>query len=206
MKVELKPSNNKDAYIIKNLYPLYLHDISEFEKALPNRHGIIGESDSVATLAGQGEVQDNWWKKPEELFPYLIFVNGYPAGFNLIATHPCLPQEIEADFVVHEFFLSHAYRGKGVAEQAAIEGFDRHKGKWEVVTYPTHSRAISFWRKVLNNYTRNKFTEKEGEHPWLCDSFRMCYTSCIPTCPNLYAIIRPTTEDRASSRDNGDCV
>ncbi|MFC1736381.1 GNAT family N-acetyltransferase [Candidatus Hydrogenedentota bacterium] len=166
MRVELKPSNNEDAHIIKNLYPLYLHDISEFDGNTPNRHGLIGEDDSVTTLARQGEAQDNWWQNPEALFPYLILVGGCPAGFNLIATNPCLPQGIEADFEVHEFFLVHAYRGKGVAEQAAIEGFDRHRGKWEVVTCPAHERAIAFWRKVLSNYMSGRYSENEGDHPW----------------------------------------
>ena len=166
MRVELKLSDNENAYLIKNLYSLYLHDISEFDGALPNRHGLIGEADQVRTLVEQGEGQNGWWKNPDALFPYLILVDGVPAGFNLIATHPRLPKGIEADFVVHEFFLVHAYRGKGVAEQAAIEGFDRHRGKWEVVTYPTQSRAIAFWRKVLSKYTDGKYSETQGEHPW----------------------------------------
>ncbi len=166
MNVELKLSNHEDAYMIKNLYPLYLHDISAFDGALPNRHGLIGETEDVTTLLEQGEVQDAWWKKSGKLFPYLILVNGCPAGFNLVAAQPCLPEGIEADFEVHEFFLVHAYRGKGVAEQASIEGFDRHRGKWEVVTYPTQSRAIAFWRRVISKYTNGKYSETEGDHPW----------------------------------------
>ena len=86
------------------------------------------------------------------LFPYLILVDGCPAGLNMVAARSRLPQEIDADFVVHGFFVLHAFRGKGVAERAATEGFDRHRGKWEVVTYPTHARSIAFWRRVVSSY------------------------------------------------------
>ena len=91
-----------------------------------------------------------WWRDPTSLFPYLIVVDGLPVGFNLIAARSRLPNGIQADFAVHEFFVIHAFRGRSVAEQAAIEGFNRHKGKWEVVTYPTHLRAIAFWRRVVS--------------------------------------------------------
>ena len=69
-------------------------------------------------------MQDPWWREPESLFPYIILVDGYPARFNLVAARSRLPDGIEADFMVHEFFVLHGYRGKGVAERAAIEGFN----------------------------------------------------------------------------------
>src|SRR5690606_29504234 len=99
-------------------------------------------------------------------FPYLILVDDAPAGFNLIAGKAALPKELQVDFVVHEFFILHAYRGSSVAQQAALEGFEKHKGLWEVVTYPTHVRAIKFWRRVIGQYTKDKFTEEELDHPW----------------------------------------
>ena len=70
---------------------------------------------------------------------------------------------VEADFVVEEFFVLHAYRGEGVAEQAAIEGFNLHRGKWDVVTWLNNVRAIAFWRRVLNHYSSNKFVEGEED-------------------------------------------
>jgi len=167
VNIEVKLSDDADAYIIKNLWPLYQHDVSEFERTLlPNRHGLFGVDDSVTTLARQADGQDPWWTEPESLFPYLILVDGYPAGFNLVAARSRLPDGIEADFIVHEFFVLHAYRGKGVAARAAIEGFNRHRGKWEVVTWPTHARAIAFWRRVVISYTSSGHSEQEVDHPW----------------------------------------
>lgn len=166
MKIELALTGRKDAYLLKNLYPLYIHDISEFEEIAPNRHGVLGDDPALKTLGEQGERQREWWRKPEALFPYLILADGRPVGFDLISTRPYLPEGIAADFVVHGFFLVHAYRGRGVGEAAAIEGFERHPGTWEVVTYPPHARAVAFWRKVLRRYAPGDFAENEVDHPW----------------------------------------
>ncbi|MBX3000595.1 MAG: hypothetical protein KF893_18895 [Caldilineaceae bacterium] len=166
MNVELKLSSDQDAHIIKNLWPLYQHDVSEFDASKPNRYGLFGVDNRVTTLAAYSESLNAWWNDPQSLFPYLILVNGYPAGFNLVAARSRLPQSIQADFVVHEFFVLHAYRGKGIGEKAAVDGFAMHKGKWEIVTYPNHARAIAFWRRVIHGYSRTGYAEDEMDHPW----------------------------------------
>src|SRR5690349_2970926 len=120
MNVELKLSGEEEAQIIKNLWPLYQHDVSEFDRAVPNRHGVFSEDDRVKTLAEQADSLDPWWRDQASLFPYLILVDGAAAGFNLIAARSRLPAGIRADFVVHEFFVLHAYRGGTAAEHAAM--------------------------------------------------------------------------------------
>lgn len=166
MNIELKLSSDEDAHIIKNLWPLYQHDVSEFDGSKPNCHALFGVDDDVKTLAEHAGSLNAWWQDPQSLFPYLILVDGCPAGFNLIAARSRLPKAIDADFVVHEFFLLHAYRGLGVGEQAAIQGFSNHRGKWEIVTYPSHAQATAFWRKVLKSYIGKGYTENEADHPW----------------------------------------
>ena len=146
MNVELRLSAD-DAQVIKDLWPLYQQDLSVF------------------AVLEQGGSLDSWWRDPRSLFPYLITVDGSPAGFNLIAARSRIPAEIRADFVVHEFFVLRAYRGGPTAERAAVDGFDRHRGEWEVVTYPTHQRAIAFWRRVVGRYT-TRYTEAEVDHAW----------------------------------------
>lgn len=166
MQVSLKLSDHQDAHIIKNLWPLYQHDVSEYDSAKPNKHGLFGVEDDVMTLAQHADSLNAWWSDANALFPYLILADGDPAGFCLIAGRARIPSTIPADFVVHEFFLLHAYRAKGVAEIAVTRGFDSHKGRWEVVTYPTQTRAIAFWRRVIGRYTNADFSEIEMDHPW----------------------------------------
>jgi predicted acetyltransferase len=70
------------------------------------------------------------------------------------------------DFVVYEFFVAHAWRGAGVAADAARLGFAQHRGTWEVSTWPTAARAIAFWRKTLRDCARGELKETEEEHRW----------------------------------------
>lgn len=166
MNVELVLSGANDAHVVKNLWPAYQHEISEFDAARPNRHGLFGVDDSVTTLAEHGESQAAWWEHPGVLFPYIILVDGAPAGFNLIAARSGFLNGIDADFVVYEFFVLHPYRGTGVAASAAVQGFEKHPGRWEIVTYPTHHQAIAFWRKVARGYVGDAYAETEGDHVW----------------------------------------
>lgn len=166
MQVELVLSGKGDAHVLKNLHPLYQHEIAEYEGTRPNEHGILGAADSVTTLAEHVEALDGWWERPEALFPYLILADGRPVGFNLIVGRSQLPKSIEADFAVFAFFVLHAYRGSGAAVQAAMAGFERHSGRFETVTYPDHQRAIAFWRKVHGRYCAGNYQEAEVDHAW----------------------------------------
>lgn len=167
MKVTLRLACEEEAYVLKNLWPLYQHDLSKFEASLvPNPHGLLGADDGVRTLEENTESLGSWWGRPDSLFPYLILVDGCPVGFNMIAGAPSLPEGIQADWVVHEFFVLHPFRGREVAEKAAIQGFQRHRGKWEVVTWPENARAIAFWRRVVQDYALNAVVEEVVNHPW----------------------------------------
>jgi len=166
LNVELSLPTEANEHVVKNLWPLYVHDISAYDPTLPNPHGILGLDRDVKTLNAQGETQATWFRNPKALFPYLILVDGVPSGFNFIATGAYLPKGVELDFVIHEFFLLHQHRGTGAAERAATAGFDRHPGRWEIVTYPSNGLAISFWRRVVDRYTGGSFSQSEGKHFW----------------------------------------
>ncbi len=166
MNVELKVSDATDRHIIENLWPLYQHEVSEFDGARPNVHGLFGAADDVTRMVDHLGGLAPWWQEAGALFPYLLLADGQPAGFNLVAARSRIPQSIDADFIVHEFFVLHAYRGQGVAERAAAAGFDLHHGQWEVVTYPRNVRGIAFWRKAIRNYTSNVYSEQEVDHAW----------------------------------------
>ncbi len=46
MQVELKLTDEFDAQVLRNLFPLYLHDISEFDDIETNLKGVIGCDDN----------------------------------------------------------------------------------------------------------------------------------------------------------------
>jgi len=166
VSLELKLSDGEDAHVIANMWLPYQHEVSEFGGDRPNPHGLLGAEDGVTTAAEHLDGLKVWWSKPDTLFPYLILVDGAPAGFNLVVARSQLTEGVDADFVVYEFFVMHAYRGGGVAQEAARSGFERHPGSWEVVTYPDHARAIRFWRRTIGAYTSGEFSEAELDHAW----------------------------------------
>lgn len=173
MEVEVNLSSKNEAYIIKNLYPLYLHDLSELYGDLPNSHGIFEESDDYVTLNDQYDVQNIWWEKQDVLFPFLIKVDKKPAGFILIASPPYCNKGIA--YFVNEMFLLRPFRGKGIAEFAAVKVFEQFQGKWELFTNPSAEKnkvGQNFWRKTISNYTNGKFIEELGD---TFDGYRLIF-------------------------------
>jgi aminoglycoside 6'-N-acetyltransferase I len=162
MKIEVKLTDKDEAYIIKNLYPLYLYDVSGHYGRYPNNHGIYEDSNKYKTLTDQYDLQSTWWGKPKCLYPFLILVNGIPAGFDLIATPPHCTGGI--DYFVNDFFLLQPFRGNGVAEYAAIQVFEKFKGNWELFTNPSERNIAGqkFWRKTISNYTKSSYQETFG--------------------------------------------
>lgn len=163
MSVQVKLADPNEAYIIKNLYPLYLHDISGHyglaKGPALNKHGIFEDSPNVMTLADQYEVQNIWWEKPGSLYPFLIRVNDMPAGFVLIAGPPYCP--VDTDYYVNEFFLLQPFRGQGYAQQAAVHVFQSFRGKWTLYTNPSGKNIAGqkFWRRTVSNYAPGGYEE-----------------------------------------------
>ena len=148
MKISVLPSTSDSAHVLLNMWPAYMHDVSQFSDDLPNPHGLFEYEDVEAYPT---PMQMIWWEKPNVLFPYLIQVDGRPAGFSLVASPPHVSPEV--DYNVNDFFLLHPYRGKGIGQKAAHDVFDRRRGKWELCVLPENRPAISFWRKAIEQYT-----------------------------------------------------
>lgn len=163
MKIDVQLTDINKSYIIKNLYPLYLYDLSGHYDKLPNIHGIYEDNDDFRTLSDQYEAQNIWWEKPAILFPYLIVADGIPGGFILIATPPHCNQGI--DYFINDFFLIQSLRGQGIAEYAVNKVFEQWKGNWELFTNPSEKNVVGqkFWRKTISNYTNGNYTEEQGE-------------------------------------------
>ncbi|MFC7681833.1 GNAT family N-acetyltransferase [Paenibacillus sp. GCM10028914] len=162
MNVSIRLTDQSTKFIVNNLYPLYLHDLSEIWGWKPNKYGVY-EDDETMTLNDQNKVFDVWWKNESVLFPYLIRVDEIPAGFAFVATPPYTPHGSE--YYLNEFFMLRPFRGKGAAEAAAIQMFNSHKGTWEIQTNPgdANKRAQSFWRRTLNHYTSGSYQEEYAD-------------------------------------------
>ncbi len=172
MEVKVVLASERNSNIIKNLYPLYLHDLSEIYGTVPNEYGIY-EDKSIKTLAEQYDCQNIWFQEPNQLFPFIIMVNGKPAGFDLVSTGKLAPKEF--NYYVYEFFLLRPYRGKAIASLAAKQVFDKFLGKWGLYVAPSgmNPRAEKFWRKTINDYTNGSFQER---HDSTFDGYKLIFT------------------------------
>lgn len=156
MKIDVILSNEETGFIIKNMYPLYLHDLAEIHGILPNRYGIF-EEDETRTLAEQNDIQNIWFENPKELFPYYITVDGIPAGFCLIASGKYVSKDV--DYYVNETFILRPYRNKGISKAAVACVLDKHRGRWilDTSSEDANSRAQLFWSGMMLSYTGGKY-------------------------------------------------
>lgn len=90
---------------------------------------------------------------------FLIRVDGKIAGFALHAGKSRITGAEDVHDVA-EFFVLSRYRRTGVGEVAARWLFDRFPGKWEVRQKKENTRAIAFWRRVIDRYTGGRFEEE----------------------------------------------
>ncbi|MCZ6831231.1 MAG: hypothetical protein O7F73_16905, partial [Gammaproteobacteria bacterium] len=65
-----------------------------------------------------------YWQCPDKI-PYLIRYCSELAGFALV-------HDASTHFVVDQFFVMLKFQGAGVAEAAALDIFDKHRGCWLV--------------------------------------------------------------------------
>jgi predicted acetyltransferase len=116
MPVKLKEVKESEKSILRNLYSLYLHDLSKYTSTLD-----IGEEGSF-----EYEDFDKFWIV-EGISPYFIKFNHMIIGFILLVERPFLTKEI--DFGVNDIFILNKYKGKGLGSQAMETLFQEKQGK-----------------------------------------------------------------------------
>jgi predicted acetyltransferase len=159
MIVETKQAGSEQSYILQNIWPAYMHDLSKYQHHLPNKHGLLDEED-VTTYSDENFLTA-WLAHPDKIFVFLIYADKCLAGFALIASPPLV--EGNSDKLVHDFFLFHAYRGKGIGQSEINQLFDRFKGSWQLRVLPENKPALAFWQKVVSKYSNGNF-DKQDDH------------------------------------------
>jgi predicted acetyltransferase len=144
VKVELAPATNAEFPIVQNLGRLYVYDLSEF----------MGWPCPPSGLFGCRNLSE-YWTEPGAS-PFVIRYDGELAGFALVNDKGNAP---ETDYNMGEFFVLRKFRAQGVGTQAATLLFRRLLGLWEVMQLPPNKPAITFWRKVIGEYTEGDYTE-----------------------------------------------
>lgn len=137
MDVSLQLININDKPILRELIKNYQKEILNSEKV------------------GEYKYLDSYWQKPDR-YPYFINVEGKVSGFVLINSYNLIEKDAKN---ISEFYIKKEFRSKGIGKAAAIRSFELFPGKWEVRELKENEQAQKFWRKVIKEYTNNKFNE-----------------------------------------------
>jgi predicted acetyltransferase len=138
--VDLADARGADAVCewLRNVYPLYLHDLSEFDATYQLTPNGVWEPDDLPY----------WFEQPFCL-PLVAFADGVPVGFAFVGQSPFPFMSPSCDFRLCEFFLLRKHRRTGLGRNIALKLFSKLHGVWELVVLPRNTAAARFWRVVL---------------------------------------------------------
>ena len=154
MRLEITPASDPDYSVVSNLARFYIYDIAEHTGLNFPVDGLFDSEDQFANYWGRTGARRQW---PSAWFgfPFLLRMDGHPAGFALVKRTSDTP----STFDMGEFFIGRQYRRLGFGKRVATTLFDNFGGFWEVREMPTNSPAQAFWRTVIADYTGGAFTE-----------------------------------------------
>ena len=149
MPVTLQLASLNQRYILQNIWPAYMHDLSQYQTHKPNDHGLLDEA-GIKSYSDEN-FMTAWTDYPEDVFVFFIRVEESLAGIGLVVSSALA--KCDADKLLHDFFVFRYYRGKGIAQSAATQIFDWFKGSWQLEVLSKNLPALSFWRKVIDAYS-----------------------------------------------------
>ncbi|MGH7899432.1 MAG: GNAT family N-acetyltransferase, partial [Candidatus Binatia bacterium] len=131
-----------DRQWLTNVYPSYLHDLSEFDNHYYrlNDRG-LWEPDHLPS-----------WLEEDSDHPLIIRDSGRRVGFALVNEAPSPHVPPGASFRLSEFFVLRKYRRGGVGRRAAFALFGRFRGRWQLSVLARNASAIRFWRRVIREF------------------------------------------------------
>ncbi len=148
MNITLQPVLLNDRARLEKLLQEYLKENSQYDDRRPNEFGIF----PYAYLP-------DYWVDPNR-HPLFIYKGNFIIGFILINDF-CIVEILNANLSIAEFYIQPAFRRKGWGRAASFLTFDQYPGTWEVRQDMKNIRAQLFWKKVIGEYTKENFIEKE---------------------------------------------
>jgi predicted acetyltransferase len=153
VEVEITLALPEQEPILANMLELYVHDFSEFIDLKLGADGRFGYKDLPL-----------YWKESNR-YPFLIFVDGHPAGFAFVRRGSEFSND-EDVWDMTEFFIVRSYRRLGLGMEAARAIWKEFPGKWEVRVIDRNRQAMKFWKRAINAFVGKKIEpvpfEKDG--------------------------------------------
>jgi predicted acetyltransferase len=133
-----------------NVYPLYLHDLSEFD-------------DHYYALNERGLWQPDYlpsWLEDDRDHPLIICQSGCRVGFALVNEAPSPYLKPGIRYRLSEFFVLRKYRRCGFGRRSALALLDQFRGRWQLSVLPGNGPAMCFWRTIMAEYPGSICQEK----------------------------------------------
>lgn len=141
-----------DRLWIEGVYRDYLDDLAPLNTGIFPVLGEYGhrEPDHIARWFGDSSAT-----------PLTIVHGEQPVGFAMVAPGgPRGPGKARSDYRMAEFFVTRTHRRLGIGRTAVPLILDRFAGTWEITEYLRNPTAVSFWRRVIANYTHHRYEER----------------------------------------------
>jgi predicted acetyltransferase len=142
-----------DRQWIESVYRDYLDDLAPLNTGIFPTLGEFGhrEPDQLGRWFADSSAQ-----------LFLILHEQQPAGFAMVTPggSVAMGRGPRSDYRMAEFFIARPQRRRGVGRNAVRIIFDRFSGTWEIIEYLRNPGAVSFWRKVVANYTAANYEER----------------------------------------------
>lgn len=150
--IEIREASLQEKPLIGNLMELYIYDFTEF-----------ADSDHLDETGRFGfDRLDSYWQESHR-HPFLLRVDGHPAGLALVRTGiEALTGEAGVNDVT-EFFVMRRYRRSRAGEAMAHHVWNRFPGRWQVREIAANRPAHAFWRTVIARYTGGRFEEMQWD-------------------------------------------
>ena len=138
--LEVRPAEPVEQQVLANLLELYAHDFSAIADLHLGQDGRYGYSRL-----------EQYWTDPTRL-PFLVWIDGRPAGFALIGRGSEISGDPEV-WDVSEFFVVRRHRRCGVGAAVAHQLWRRLPGRWEVRVMENNLPALAFWAVAVRDFT-----------------------------------------------------
>ena len=155
----------RDREWIEGVYRDYLDDLS------PLNTGVFSNT-SLGEIGYSTTDQLARWFGDSSVTPLVILRGNDPVGFAMVARGGAEPGRSPVDYRMAEFFVERAQRRRGIGRLAVELILNRFAGRWEITEYLRNPVAVSFWRRIVANYTQGRYQERvnNGEVRQVFDS------------------------------------
>lgn len=133
--IQLIPVHLEQKETLRNLYSLYLHDLSQYTQELQIHEDGTYHFEGFELIFRNPRLQS-----------YLIYQGEQLQGFTTLVETKA---KEEIDYIINDLFMAHKARGRGIAQSVIDQIIVAKPGRYRVYQLKENLRAISFWRNYL---------------------------------------------------------